>query len=672
MKSKKGKFIKSKQSIKFFLISRISGFSIALFLIAFGFAGVVTNKAIVRVKSEYLNRITTDASTIIDNKLSSMLELAKSIATDQMINDMSKSVEDKRESIENYCKTLNIRSIGIIDIDGNLVSSDGFTTNISQREYFQNLLKDINYISTPNMVKDSDDQIIFLGVPLKNDGKIVGAITCTFDSNFLSEQTKKVKYQGVGNSYIVKDDGLIIASDDIEEVRSALNVIETSKEDSTLIDRAKRFKFMVSKGESLEKIGDYYVSHISLNTVSDWNLGLEVKTSVIKKEVRNILFILVVLGILAGALLYLIAYKLGNNIGKRLNIIKNDIEVLANGIFNEEISNEELSNEDEIGDISRALNVTKNSIKEILVQVKEKSKVLKDEFDKLQQTSLIITQGAENISEAMHHSAEENTNQSGEMLNITKEMQLFAENIDVINEHIENVAKISYDIESKLRSSNKDINELVDSVDNFDNSFNQFNKEIVVVNDKISSIKNITNTISSIAEQTNLLALNAAIEAARAGEAGKGFSVVAEEIRKLADQSQESVSEIGNIVGSILEECEKMIESTENINKEVSNQKTKIDSTIGGFEDISEMLGDINPRISDISNLSKDNEVHKEQIMDSLQTATAIAEEIAAATEEVDATAEEFSDSSKEIIDSSNKLIDSVDELNKEMNKFTV
>ena len=665
-------FKKSKKSIKTFLIRKISICSIILFTSAFTIATVIAGKGVITVKKQALSRIIEDASTIVDNELNSRIELAKAIATDPVVNDMSKTMEEKKQNLLNYCESLNIRSIGIIDLDGNLISTDGFANNISQREYFQNLLKDITYISNPDMVKGTDDQIIFIGVPLKNNGEIVGAMTCTFYSNFLSEKIQKVKYLNSGNSYVVTDEGLIIASDDIEEVRSSLNVIEAAKEDESLADRAKHFEVMINDNDEVEKVDNYYITHTSLEVVPNWNLTLEVEKSVMIKEIRNIICIFVILAIVASVLLYIIAYKLGNDIGKRLGILKENIEVLAGGVFNKEVNQEELDAADEIGDISRALDVTKNSIKEILEQVKNETKSLKDEFGKLQQTALIITQGAENISEAMHHSAEENTNQSGEMLNISKEMNEFAENIDIINKHINNVSDISLSIENKLKNSNKDIKELVNSVNNFDIGFSQFNKEIVVVNDKIASIGNITSTISSIAEQTNLLALNAAIEAARAGEAGKGFSVVAEEIRKLADQSQESVSEIGNIVSNILEECKKMIESTEDINREVSNQKEKIDNTIVGFEDISEMLGDINPKILDISNLSKDNETHKNQIIDSLQTATAIAEEIAAATEEVDATAEEFSDSSKEINDLANKLIDSIEELNKEMDKFTI
>lgn len=663
---------KAKKGIKQFLVTSINTPILIALAIVFIVTYSVIRSNIYELKFDALDNLIDNANKTVSTRFESDFNMAHSVSIDTIVSDPTKTFEEKKDRLNQLVKEYGVKSIGYISGEGYLKSTDGYENDVSSKPYYKDIMKGNRYISNPQYNPQTGKHIIFIGYPVKDaDGNIFSAITMTFEAEYLSKITNEVKYEGKGDCYILGSDGTVIASDNIEKVENQYNLIEASKEDKSLSEIAAIQEEMIAGKSGDAEFSDgttKYVFYRNIEGTHGWSIAFEIEKSVIKKVITRIARLFLSLGVLAIAVTVFVSLKVGNSISKRLVSLTKDIEVLATGDFTVDIKEE--TKDDEISLINNSLKDTVESISTTLKSVKESVVILDTESNLLGETAENVSEASKTISGAMNDTAVNNSNQSLEIRKIQEEMVNFGENIGKIDIEIESISNIANDAGEKLNLGKNEMEDLHISVNNFNERFVEFNNDIENMNRKISSINTITSTIKQIAEQTNMLALNAAIEAARAGEAGKGFSVVAEEIRKLAEQSEKSVNEIGEVINSVLLEGSKIIGSTENMNLEVTDQKEKINKTLESFTDITKSVEEIIPKINQISEASKLNKDASSTIIDAIDNVTSISTELAANTEEVAAISGEFITTGENISNSAEKITELMSDLNVKVNNF--
>ena len=330
---------------------------------------------------------------------------------------------------------------------------------------------------------------------------------------------------------------------------------------------------------------------------------------------------------------------------------------VANMDFTENSIQAKLSTrKDEIGLMARSLGTLRQSLSDVVTSIR-------DNCNSLLSSAETLYSGANKTSETMEQIGNAVMEISKSASNQAEETQDATGNVIAMGDMVE--------------STNTTINTLMDSV-NIMNSANQNAKNIISTlrtinhesenyidiianqtestNESVLKIAEATNLINHIASETNLLSLNASIEAARAGEQGRGFAVVASEIQKLAVQSSESASKINDIIQILLSDSERAVSTMKQVKKIIQQQTEHIISTDDAFVEIQKGMEETIDGMHNISNKAAEMDSTRKNVIDVVNTLSAIAEENAASTEQAAASVSEITTIVEDIASKANNL----------------
>jgi len=378
---------------------------------------------------------------------------------------------------------------------------------------------------------------------------------------------------------------------------------------------------------------------------------------------------IIVLSIVTLILATLICMIFSKKLVSNVNEITGNLEKMAMGDLTVSIK---VSSKDEIQTIAESIEEFKRRTKAAISTVNMSSGKVMNHSETLTALSEEMASVSDSVASSIEDVAVKNDSQTRELISINGLVNNFGTDLHKAVISIEEINSTANLINIKAKHSNGELAVLENSITNIAISFEDIKNKIGGLESNISEITQISNLINNIAEQTNLLALNAAIEAARAGEAGRGFSVVAEEIRKLAEQSKHSSGNINNLLQGISSESQAVALSSNNAHNILQNQVEVIKTSISSFKEIVENIESVIPKINEVNNHIIKIDNHKEGIINKINEASRVSEEISASSEEISSATEEMSSSSTEVATSSVDLSELTLELMKAVEQFKI
>lgn len=325
---------------------------------------------------------------------------------------------------------------------------------------------------------------------------------------------------------------------------------------------------------------------------------------------------------------------------------------------------------DEFGHIAASFN-------HMFDEFRDMTKEFQASADIVDQSAIQLTETAEQSAEATQSIAQSITEVAGstqeQMDYVTKtkeEVDAFSEGVDkslatmnTIRRHVEVTTQMTQEGGKLVQATVEQMHSIADTVEHS-------SAVIEKLGERSKEIGAIIDTISGIAEQTNLLALNAAIEAARAGEHGRGFSVVAEEVRKLAEESQEAATKISDLIAAIQKETGAAVSAMETGRAEAEKGRANVQSTGEGFKAIMERIEGIHSDTQLIMGTIQDIDESGKKIVGYTDNIHGSSQKISSSTETVSAAAEEQSAGMEEIAASSRQLAEQAQKLKDALSKF--
>lgn len=541
-------------------------------------------------------------------------------------------------------------------------SDDSKLVDLSARDYFKEAMKGNEYVSEVVVSKTTGLAIVVIEVPVKNsDGQVIGMIQRNYNVSAITQILKNTANETTELA-IFESNGKLISHSTIELGK------DEERPDMSGYDFIKGAH--VGSEELFEVVidGEKKLVSCEKEPQTGWIIAAFRPYSTIEEHALNEALVLggMCVGILV--LIVIIAIYVANKAVAPILTINNVADEISKG--NLSLKNVPVNSNDELGNVARAFATMTDKLNDFFQKARVSARTVSDSADLLNENSKQSAAAANQISSAVGDFANETVGQQKAVGSANDAVINMRELLNVIATNSDAVANASNIAMKTAETGAITVENAVQSMESLRVSVQESSEIIKLLGEYSGRIGNIVETISGIAGQTNLLALNAAIEAARAGEHGRSFAVVAEEVRKLAEQSAQAAGEIRTLISDVQNQTEKAVGSM-SVGTDLTAASVKaVDEAGGAFRDIVKHIDALIAKIKLTTEAIEKAENGNSQIIQSVKFINNTAIKFSKQTENISSTTQQLSASTEEIASSSRQLAEMADELQQAIRTF--
>lgn len=364
----------------------------------------------------------------------------------------------------------------------------------------------------------------------------------------------------------------------------------------------------------------------------------------------------------------LIAYLTSLTITKPMHVVMKRMQAISAGDLSLEPL--EVTEKDETGKLSISMNKMQKTVKSVMQGIANATEELNSHSEELTQSASEVKSGSEQVAITMQELATGSETQATTASNLAVVMENFTKKVQSTNKSGEKIKESSMGVLTMTSEGKQYMEDSSRQMAKIDEIVQDAVAKMTTLDNQTQEINNLVVIIQKIADQTNLLALNAAIEAARAGEHGRGFAVVADEVRKLAEQVAVSIADITGFVEKIQTESKRVSDSLQTGYVEVEEGTSQIAKTGQTFNQINASVTTMVDGIKGISDNLESIKVNSEIMNSSIEEIASVSEESAAGVEQTSAASQQITSSMEEVAGSSEQLANLAENLTEMVSHF--
>jgi len=548
--------------------------------------------------SSVLHEISHSVSQNIANWLNGKLAIVEAVAE---VYEGQHSKDDVLERLLLADEAGQFKNVYVGRVDGTFILDD-LTIQLPadydarQRPWYQ-LAKSQNStaFTVPYIDVTTNELTISAVAPINRNGEFVGVAGGDIDMAKITEIVNSIDFLGFGYGFLVDEEGRIL---------SHPNTKLNDKPMNQLFGQSLPLK---SEFVDIEMQGkESIVSFIKIEGIKnvDWYLGVVIEREVAYASVasfRNMAALYMLMGVIA---IVVMMQLLLNYLMKPMYRLNDAIKDIAQG-EGDLTRRLTIENDDEFGELSRYFNDFIEKIHSSIMQVRN--------------STIELERGVANLVSSTEATQVMYVDQSRLTDGVAAAIEELSASAKEISNNAANASELASDANNEVNIGHETLDSNISSIQVLAEKMQTAEQEIENLEKHTTSIGQVLEVIKGVSEQTNLLALNAAIEAARAGEAGRGFAVVADEVRQLAQRTQESTQEIEVTIeqlqqgaASVVAAMKSSLEDTHHSVKQASHagqQMEKVSGVIGSIDDVNHSVAQATTEQTDVTQ-TIDRDIH--------------------------------------------------------------